>query len=364
MHVTVGKSTNTDARAAVAEALRGAGSPSFIMFIAPYNIVGAVAKIVKENYPGAKSIGTSGTSYYETSASDSSLIMIAFGDDGAYEVGIMRNLSSCPVADIGGLEDAIKKVNAEEGKTVCLEFCTGYEERLVTTMNVALHSKRIPLVGGTVFGVPAGKASYVVCDGELYEDACCYVVIKNKSGYIRTYSENIYEVEPGTPKHVATKVNRANKELISLDGRPAADVYANELGLSRNQVVDNVLQCPLGRIVGDEVFISSMYEIGSSGSLINYKIINENDTISILKLMDYDAVNAGTREKIKNESSRISFVFSVNCIYRHLLFENQAYMGTFLANMKSLGPHVGIVGGGEQYKRQHVNQTMVCAVFE
>ena len=32
--------------------------------------------------------------------------------------------------------------------------------------------------------------------------------------------------------------------------------------------------------------------------------------------------------------------------------------------MAELGNHVGIIGGGEQFNNQHVNQTMVCAVFE
>ncbi|MCR4901958.1 MAG: hypothetical protein K6A23_03805 [Butyrivibrio sp.] len=364
MHITVGKSTSSDARSAVGEALRNSGKPKLIIFNAPYKMIGEVADIISKNYPDTKSIGTSGTAYYENSASDSHLITIAFGDDAVVDVGLMRNLSSCPVSDIVELENVVKNVGPEEGKTVCIEFCTGHEERLVTTMNVALHNKKVPLVGGTVFGVPDGQTAYVAINGKIYEDACCYAVIKNKAGRIRTYSENIYEADDSTPRHVATKVNLENKELISLDGRPAADVYTEELGISKSQVVNNVFQSPLGRLVGDEIFISSMYDVGKNGSLINYKIINENDTICILKLKDYDAVNASTRHKIKDENSHISFVFSVNCIYRHLLFANEGYLGTFLANMKNLGPHVGVVGGGEQYKRQHVNQTMVCAVFE
>ncbi|MBQ3798395.1 MAG: hypothetical protein II842_19320, partial [Butyrivibrio sp.] len=52
--------------------------------------------------------------------------------------------------------------------------------------------------------------------------------------------------------HVATKVNLAKKELCTLDNKPAADVYANELGISRSGIVDNVFKNPLGRIVGDD----------------------------------------------------------------------------------------------------------------
>ena len=47
-----------------------------------------------------------------------------------------------------------------------------------------------------------------------------------------------------------------------------------------------------------------------------------------------------------------------------LLYEKEGYFSTYAKDMASLGPHLGIVGGGEQYNNQHVNQTMVCVVFE
>ena len=59
-----------------------------------------------------------------------------------------------------------------------------------------------------------------------------------------------------------------------------------------------------------------------------------------------------------------SLVLSVDCIYRYLLYEKEGYFNTYAKDMASLGKHMGVVGGGEQYNNQHVNQTMVCAVFE
>ena len=364
MQVTIGKSSQSDAMQAVKEAMKNSGTPKLVFFICAYQNIKEVSEILAKEYPNTLSIGTSGTSYFGGQASDKDLVVTAFGADAEVAVGVMRHLSSCPVADLEALKQAIQAVHPEEGKTVCIECCAGHEERLVTTMNVALEQHKIPLVGGTVFGTPEGKPSYVAVNGKLYEDACCYAVIKNKSGHIRTYSELIYEVDPSAPRHIATKVNLENKELISLDGRPAADVYASELGISKGEVVDNVLQSPLGRVVGDEVFISSQYAIGNGDSLINYKRINENDTICVLKLKDYKSINADTRDEISRDTSHISYVFSVNCIYRHLLFTNEGYLNTFLSDMDHIGPFVGMVGGGEQYKNQHVNQTMVCAVFE
>ena len=117
-------------------------------------------------------------------------------------------------------------------------------------------------------------------------------------------------------------------------------------------------------MVDDEVFISSMYEVTPSGSLICYKRINENDQIYTLKLLDYREINKASIEQMRDMCGNPSLIFSVNCIYRYLLFQNENYLSDFLKGMSQCGPYLGYIGGGEQYKHQHVNQTMVCAIFE
>ncbi len=364
MQVKVGKSKNTGAEAAVKEATSGISSAAGILFQSPFEQLEEVSALLAEKFPGTPIIGTGGTSYIEADATDKILIVVAFESGATCKAGALRYLSSSPLYDIVGLENAISEVRPGSQDCVCLEFCTNDEERLVTSMNVALEKAKVPILGGTVFGTPSGKTSKVCVNGELYEDACAYMLVKNNSGKIRTYSENIYAMPENAKTHVATKVDLAKKELCTLDNKPAADVYANELGISRSGIVDNVFKNPLGRIVGDDTYIISQYEVSPNGGLVNYKKVCENDTICILELQDYRAINERTRDRIKSESGKISFIYSVNCIYRHLFFTNERYLSTFLTDMARLGNHVGIVGGGEQYKKQHVNQTMVCAVFE
>lgn len=364
MQITIGTSTKSDVNAAFAEASAKLSDPKFILMLSSFEQLETASGLLDNKYPQVPKIGTGTISYYGTDSSDKRLMLIGFGNDAEVEVGVIRNLSKVPMADVPSLMEKISKIQAGDSNTVCLEFCTNDEERLVTSMNVALEKARIPIVGGTVFGCPANMTAKVMMNGQLYPDACCYALIKNKSGKIRTYSENIFGPMEGAKIHTATKVNLATKEVITLDGRPAADVYCQDADVSRGQIVDNVLTNPLGRVIGDQIFISSPYVVGNNGSLTCYKKINENDAIQVLELKDYDAINADTRQSIKNENNKISFIFSINCIYRHLLFTNEGYLNTFIGNMKSVGNHVGIVGGGEQYKKQHVNQTMVCAVFE
>ena len=365
MQISIGKSSKMDVESAVTEVTVKVGTnPNLLILLSSYEHLEEASKQIAAMYPNTPLIGTSATSYYGSEASDKEMILIGFGSDAEAEVGIIRDLSSAPLRDIADMEAKVAKIHAGNEDTVCLEFCTNDEERLVTTMNVALEQADIPLVGGTIFGIPDGATSYAMLNGVLYSDACCYAIIKNKSGKIRTYSELIFKQMEGAQTHIATSVNLANKELISLDGKPAAAVYCEDAGVAQSELVGNILTNPLGRIVGDEIFIASPYEIGKNGSLINYKRINENDTISIMELMDYESIGKETRSEILNEANKVSFVFSVNCIYRHLLFTNRGYLTEFLSDMASLGPHVGIVGGGEQFKKQHVNQTLVCAVFE
>ena len=364
MQISIGTSIKADVESAVAEVCTKAGTPKFLVLLASFDQFEKASKLVAEKFPNVPMIGTGTISYYETSSSDKRMMLLSFGNDVEVETGVIRNLSTAPMLDIPAMQEKVSKIQAGDSNTICLEFCTNDEERLVTTMNVALERARIPVIGGTVFGYPAGMTPKVLVDGELYSDACCYVLLKNKAGKIRTYSENIFGPMACPRIHIATKVNLGAKELVSLDGHPAADVYCQDADVTRAEIVDNVLTHPLGRIVGDEIFITSPYQVGSNGSLISYKKINENDSIQVLELKDYEEIGAETRRRIRDENNHISFIFSINCIYRHLLYTNRNYLETFIGQMKQVGPHVGVVGGGEQYKRQHVNQTMVCAVFE
>ena len=129
--------------------------------------------------------------------------------------------------------------------------------------------------------------------------------------------------------HFATKVDVSRKALIELDGRPAADVYSAELGIPRDKIVDNVLVNPMGRAVGNQVFISSMNGMDTDGTLTNYKRINKNDCIYFLSLGDYKATEQQTRQQIQQDASHISLVLSIDCIYRYLLYEKEGYFSTY-----------------------------------
>ena len=359
-----GVSRNTSAKAAVEEVLSGVQNPKGIFFFCDYSRLEEISSLLKEKFPKVECIGTAGRCYYNDTINDSNIFMAtAFLSECEVCAGVMKHLATAPLSDLNNLDRALSCVKPGVDDTVCIELCTNHEERLVSTMNISLKKYGVSLVGGTVFGQPEGKAAKVSVNGTLYENAAAFMVIKNTGGKVRIYKENIYE-KGDFPTHVATRVNRATKELVQLDNRPAVDVYAADTGLARDQIIGNVFQQPLGRVLGDEVYICSMYDIGKDGSLVNYKQFGENDAVTILQLQDYREIVERTKDQIREENIKTETMISVNCIYRYLLFEQEGYTSDYLSSMSQVCNNMGYVAGGEQFQRQHVNQTMVCAVFE
>lgn len=358
--IGIGKGSTASA---IDEAVSGLVSPSMILFITSYDRAAETAEEIYKRFPNVPSIGTIGTMIANGMVGDQEIVVLGLYEDAKVSCGVVRHLSSCPIVSVKELEKKIHEVSPERDNTVCIEFCTGFEERLVTTLHSLLESKGIQMAGGTVFGMPEGKEAIVAYNGKLYEDSCVYAIIKNTTGKVKVFKENIYK-KNSQISHIATKVDVNSKTLIELDGKPAADVYSQELNVPKNKIIDNVLKNPIGRVVGDQVFISSMKNLRNDGALENFKRINKNDCIYFLELGDYQEIEEETGNLIRKEMKGISLVLSVDCIYRFLLYGQENYFTTYAKNMATLGAHIGVVGGGEQFNNQHVNQTMVCAVFE
>lgn len=359
----IGTSGNQNPEEAVREACASIKNPQALIVFTENGKLRQQAAMLARLYPGVPCIGTSGDSFCNGKSVGKSLVITAFTEGIAAAAGVMEHASTMPLVSVEGVRKNLDAVKASASNTVCIEFCTGAEEKLITTLQAGIAGRGVSVVGGTVFGYPQGESPLVSVNGTIYEDACAYLFVRSLSGKVRTYRENIYQ-PAGYKPHIATKVDRRTRALIELDGRPAAEVYTQETKIPREKIVDSVLQCPMGRVVGSDVYIASMHTVDAKGALINYKQVNENDTIEFLKLADYPAVMEETRQKIQAEIPKPSLILSVDCIYRYLLFQNIHYLETYLTAMRAMGPHVGIVGGGEQYNNQHVNQTMVCVVFE
>lgn len=357
-HIGFGKSP--DVRLAVNEAMKEIKNPKAIFIFALDSMFEEANRIVNEIYKNITVVGVSTYGFALNDVIKDNIIIWAIEEDVEIEAGILNNVTTFPIKYIKNLENSINNIKPGKEDTVCLEFCTGGEEKLVSTISSLTSKNNIPLVGGTALTGDKGKR-YISLNGQVYTDACVYILIKNKSGKVKVYKENIYKDR--AKNLIANKVDRDNRKIMQIDGKAAEQIYCENLGITKNEIQNRVLTNPLGKVIGKETFITAI-QGGENGSLKCYKRINQNDVLHILDLDNYDEVIHKTVDQIKSDFTKVSAIFSINCILRFNLFESRNFTKEYAKIMNFCNNHVGVIGEGEQYINQHINQTMVCVVFE
>ena len=144
---------------------------------------------------------------------------------------------------------------------------------------------------------------------------------------------------------------------------PAKKVYQDILHISEQEIQTRTFKNPFGKINGDDVCIISIQEV-CGNALKCFRQVNDSDVLVMLELGNYRQIVKQTIQMIQRDFPRISAVFSVNCLFRYLLFSDNHYMEEYLREMSALGNHAGLVGYGEHYNNRFVNQSMTCVVFE
>lgn len=337
------------------EAVRGLHNPQFIMLSSNNDQFEAHVKKLEELYPQIPSIGCIGMSY-STKVVEKGVGVIAFYDGITAAANVLEEVSVMPVKYIDRLEKDVRTINGSQNDTVCIDFCCGNDACVLTTIHSVLKHKNISLVGGT------GDGGKVSANGKIYSDAVVYGLIKNSRGKVKAYKENIYR-QMGNYRFIASETDKANYILGKLNGVPAKQVYQDILHVTEKEILTQTFKNPFGKVNGDDTCIISIKEV-SGNSLTCFRQVNDSDVLIMLELGDYKKIIKNTIQTIRRDFPKISAVFSVNCLFRYLLFTENHYMQEYLNEMAALGNHAGLVGYGEHYNNRFVNQSMTCVVFE
>lgn len=337
------------------EAVRGLHNPQFIMLLSNNDQFEAHVKKLEELYPQIPSIGCIGMSY-STKVVEKGVGVIAFYDGITAAANVLEEVSLMPVKYIDRLEKDVRTINGSQNDTVCIDFCCGNDACVLTTIHSVLKHKNISLVGGT------GDGGKVSANGKIYSDAVVYGLIKNSHGKVKAYKENIYR-QMGNYRFIASETDKANYILGKLNGVPAKQVYQDILHVTEKEILTQTFKNPFGKVNGDDTCIISIKEV-SGNSLTCFRQVNDSDVLIMLELGDYKKIIKNTIQTIRRDFPKISAVFSVNCLFRYLLFTENHYMQEYLNEMAALGNHAGLVGYGEHYNNRFVNQSMTCVVFE
>ena len=336
------------------EAVKGLSKPQVLFLMSNKNQFEAHVAQLKKLFPNTPSIGCIGMSY-DTRIVEEGVGVVAYYGVAAV-TNVLEQASLVPVKYIGRLERDMESINADANDTVCIDFCSGNDACVLTTAHSMLKKRGISLVGGT------GGEGKIAVNGKIYEDACAYALIKNQTGKVKVYKENIYK-PMGQYRLIASETDRSRYLLGMLNGKPAKKVYMEILNVKEEDICTQTFQNPFGKLSGEDICIISIQAV-EGNALTCYRQVNDSDVLTMLELVDYKQTVQETIHIIREDFEHISAVFSVNCLFRYKLFSQNNDMGEYLSAMAALGNHVGLIGYGEHYNNQFVNQSMSCVVFE
>ena len=340
-------------------------NPILIIVISEVDMLWFFSAKLQEKYPEAVVIGSSTYINYSSEGySHCGASVMAINSGIEVTAGVIFDVDRHPAMYKAHIKQALDKLPAYEN-TCCLEFVTSFgkgEELVLDTFEEVLGDTGIPVAGGSAGSPQDRRESYVALGKDLYKQSCVFCFIHNLNGKISFFRENVYK--PTVHKLVATCADCEERLVVEYDGKPAADIVAEKLGVSLEELPEHLFQHPMGRLVDGDIYITSTDQILEDGSITYFSRIYNQTKVILLEPDDLHRVWRETSCRVSNEIQKPSFSISVNCFLRTMLFESKNCFGEFVNELRKYGNFIGVSGCGEQLDYIHLNQTMVLIVFE
>lgn len=355
----------SDSAGAVSEFKKQLGdfSPEFILFFAS-SIYDASepAKILQENFPDSKILGSTSHSEYFNNEFNSSSISFMAMDKGSIEdvcVKVVENISSdadyaSPLREthdyFGGYDNILNNYDKYVG-IILFEGSAKTEEYGMDQLG---NNSDVLYVGGT--SSETEGTSRVYAGGRSYENAAVIATLKTVSGYkvLKTQSAEVFSDKALT----VTKSDVRNRIMYEFDNRPAGEVYAEVLGVDKSKIADYFVSNPLGVLAGDEIFIRTFNEIQDEGISLHCGI-PEGTEIHILKIGD---IVKDTRQALDNIITETpAGVINFNCLYRTLEIQNKNLVQPY-CDLFGRYTSIGFSTYGEAYLG-HINETSTVLII-
>lgn len=340
--------------------------PKLLIFSANTGIFPTVAQLLFDEFPMSVTIGQSSFINFSSEGyDDEGLSVMAIFDDIECASGVLLEVTTYPMRYLSHITNAVNNLSSLNN-TCCIEFTTAFgncEELVQDTFRKALSSVEVPVVGGSSGAGAGEKVTYVSLNGGVYEEACVFVLIRNLRGKIRIFKENLFK--PTEHYFTATDVDCDERAVYEYDGQPASQVIANALHVPVVQLKQFLEMHPVGRIEGDQIYITDVDDVSPDGKITYFSRIYNHTQVVQLEVDDMDMVWDLTANEIHRLMENISFSLVVNCLTRSRYFVSGGRFEDFNSRLKNeYGDFIGVSGYGEQMNYEHLNQTMLIACFE
>ncbi|NMP28377.1 histidine kinase [Rahnella sp. SAP-1] len=227
------------------------------------------------------------------------------------------------------------------------------EERLIA--NLYQQIGNVPIVGGSAGDDLRFEKTYVYNgDGQFVSDAAIFAVIETSAPV------TIFKVQHFEASEVELVITEADPEkrlILEINGEPAAQVYADALGISVQELTPTVFsRNPLVLSFGDEPYIRSILKWNPDLSLTCYCAIEAGLIVAIGKAKDPVQTFEQAFVRVRETIPQPAVILGCDCILRRLQFEQEG-LEQQIGDIMVQNRVVGFSTYGEQYNGLHVNQT-------
>ena len=122
------------------EAVSGLVMPQMLLLMSNTRQFEEHVRELERMFPGVPSIGCIGMSY-DTQVVEDGVGVIAFLDGVSAAANVLEQVSVMPVKYIERLEKDVSRINGSRQDTVCIDFCSGNDACVLTTIYSVLKSR-------------------------------------------------------------------------------------------------------------------------------------------------------------------------------------------------------------------------------
>ncbi|UYG02456.1 histidine kinase [Halomonas sp. LR3S48] len=227
------------------------------------------------------------------------------------------------------------------------------EEQVARTLQTALGD--IVLVGGSAGDDLRFAGTWVFHDGAFHSDSAVLTLLSTDFSFRLFKTQHFLSLEK---RLVVTRANAEQRIVHEINGMPAAEAYAELIGVSVEALEpSHFAAAPVVVLIDGTDYVRSIQKAEPDGSLIFYSAIDEGLVLRVAKGVDLVTDLEATMTQLHEELGPPQLVLACDCILRNLEITQKSSKAAVEA-IFGRNHTVGFSTYGEQYGGVHVNQTL------
>lgn len=232
------------------------------------------------------------------------------------------------------------------------------EELVTRALQVSLGD--ISLVGGSAGDGLSFVKTHVYHDGQFHSDCVVLTLLTTRLPFRIFKTQHFSALGE---RLVITSANTANRTVMEINGRPAAEEYARLTGVSADRLNPAFFaRSPVVVLIDGTEYVRSIQRVNPDGSLTFYCAIEEGLVFRPAVCLDIVRNLEQTFDDLRRELGPLQFVMACDCVLRNIEI-SQAGLKHHIERIFRDNNTVGFGTYGEQYRGIHVNQTLTGIAF-